>query len=61
MYEIKIYNSPVQYLYDKMVYIGVLKHLDIINDEKAGEFRQEALKKALEMEQKRSISEKPSL
>ena len=59
MYEIETYDSPVQYLYDKMVWIGWLRHRDEISMETAERFRQEVLKKALEMEQ-RGRSEKPN-
>ncbi len=60
MYEIEIYDSPVQYLYDKMVWIGWLRHRDEISMERAEQLRHDVLKKALEMEQKRGGSEKPN-
>ena len=60
MYEIEIYTSPVQYLYDKMVWIGWLRFRDEISMERAEQLRQEVLAIALEMEQKRGSSEKPN-
>ncbi len=57
MYEIEIYTSPVQYLYDKMVWIGWLRFRDEISMERAEQLREKVLKKALEMEQ-RGCSEK---
>ena len=59
MIELENY-SPVQYLYDKMVWIGWLRFRDEISMERAEQARQEVLKTALEMEQKRGGLEKPN-
>jgi hypothetical protein len=61
MYELEIQNSPVQYLYDKMVWISLLRERDQISAEMAEDLRQRYLKLAMHMERKRGYSEIPSL